>query len=88
MTLNFPNQSRSYDAMSQRVRFLGYDGMLAVPFFLEVAALWKQKPSGDSSEAGYLDAFDANRVSIHEVARKAYARGRKNVYVLTRSDFK
>lgn len=88
MTLSFPNRSRSYDAVGRRVRFLGHDGMFEVPFFVEVAALSKRAPAGTDSEGDYLDAFDANRSSIHDVAREAYSSSRKNMYVLTPADFK
>jgi hypothetical protein len=35
-----------------------------------------------------LAAFDAARDSILDVARKAYSRGRKNLFVLTPADFR
>jgi hypothetical protein len=88
MTLSFPNPSRSYDAVAQRVRFLGHDGMAAIPFFVEIAALSKRQPAAAGSEAAYLDAFDANRSSIQDIAREAYSSSRKTMYVLTPADFK
>lgn len=83
MALTFPNVSRSYDAVGKRVRFVGYDGMFQVAFFVETAALAK----ASLNETGYLQAFDAARTSIQDIARKAYSHGHKNMYVLTRADF-
>jgi hypothetical protein len=88
MTLIFPNRSRSYDEAGQHIRFLGYDGMFEVPFLIEIEALANPNPEAATAEAGYLAAFDAARDSIHEAARKAYSRGRKNVCVLTSADFR
>jgi hypothetical protein len=83
MALTFPNASRSYDAAGRRVRFVGYDGMFQVAFFVETAAIAK----ASLNESGYLEAFDAARTSIQEIARKAYSNSRKNMYVLTKTDF-
>jgi hypothetical protein len=88
VTLNFPNRSRSYDAAAKRIRFVGHDGMFEVPFFVEIAALSATSPATSSGEAEYLSAFDAERSSIQDVAREAYSHGRKNMYVLTRADFR
>ena len=87
MTLNFPNRSRSYDARKGIVRFWGYDSALEVPFFVEVAALFKLNPQIRDAEAGYLEAFDGAAPRIHEIARKVYSRGRKGSYLLAASDF-
>ena len=88
MTLNFPNLSRSFDSGLQRIRFSAYDGVFEVPFFVEVGALAAMTSPPASTEAGYLSAFDKARDAIHDVARRAYKRGRKTMYVLTSSDFK
>jgi hypothetical protein len=88
MSLSFPNPSRSYDSGAQRIRFLGHDGMFAVPFFVEIAALSKHRSTAGGSEATYLDAFDADRDTIQDIARKAYSGRRKSMYVLTPADFK
>jgi Protein of unknown function (DUF1488) len=86
MTLAFPNQSRSYDPERQAIHFLGHDGMAKVPFFIQVAALGRLR-AGAHTEAGYLDAFDAERIAIQDAARKAYSHKRKqNMYVLTAAD--
>ncbi len=88
MTLTFPNRSRSYDEAGQRVRFIGHDGMFEIPFGVELDALATAKSAAPTAEAGYLAAFDSARDKIHAVAQKAYSHGRKNVYLLTRSDFR
>ncbi len=86
MTLQFPNQSRSFDEARNAVRFVGHDGMFEVPFFVEVAAL--TKPSrGNWSETECLTAFDAAFGSILDVARRAYSHRRGTSYILTVADF-
>jgi hypothetical protein len=87
MTLNFPNESRSFDARRNLVRFWGYDSALEISFFVEAGALCKLNPKTRTGEAGYLDAFDAARDRIHETARKAYSRARKGTYLLAAADF-
>lgn len=86
MTLVFPNPSRSFDETRKAVRFIGYDGMMQVPFLVEAGAL---SISGKSavSEADCLTAFDAARSAIHKVAQKAYSRGCHTPYTLTATDF-
>ena len=86
MTLAFPNPSRSFDEARNAIRFTGYDGMFQVPFLIQAGAL---SISGKSarSEAECLTAFDAACDSIHNVARKAYSRGRRTLYTLTAADF-
>jgi hypothetical protein len=87
MTLEFPNRSRSFDEARDAVRFIGHDGMFEVPFFVETAALPRPVTTA-RSEADFLSAFDAARTSIHDVARKAYSRGRRPSYTLTAADFR
>ena len=89
MTLNFPNESRSYDAKANLVRFWGYDRVMEVVFLVEAGALRKLDPETPNEEAGYLDAFDAARERIHETARRTYSRARKGTYthVLAAADF-
>ena len=89
MTLNFPNESRSYDARANLVRFWGYDRVMEVVFLVEAGALRKLGPKTPSGEAGYLEAFDAARDRIHDAARRAYSRARKGTYtlVLAAADF-
>jgi hypothetical protein len=87
MALTFPNTSRSYDETARRVRFLGHDGMFEVKFFVEIGALPKIV-SRAPSEADCLAAFDAARTAVHDIARKAYGRDRRDSYVLTEAHFK
>jgi hypothetical protein len=86
MALTFPNLSRSYDAVGKRIRFLGYDGMSQICFFIPVEAISRNVPDAVDAEANYLAAFDAERNSIYGIAQKAYSRGRKNMHVLTSAD--
>ena len=83
MTLNFPNESRSFDAAKNRVRFWGYDSAIEIAFFMEAEALHKFCPEMSDAEAGILKAFDDARVRIHEVADRVYVHGRKNSYAYT-----
>jgi hypothetical protein len=62
--LNFPNPSRSYDETGHGVRFWGYDQTFEVSFFVEDGALSKVHPDTTVNEAGFLNTFDVNRVSI------------------------
>lgn len=87
MTLNFPNESRSYDATRNRIRFWGHDSALEISFFVEVQALYKLNPQTRDVEAGYLEAFDAVRDRIHATARKVYSRARQGAYLLAAADF-
>jgi len=92
MTLNFPNESRSYDAVKNRVRFWGYDGAIEISFFVEADALRKLGSlSAELSgvEAGSLKVFDAARERIFQVADKVYKRGRNGSYAysLAAADF-
>jgi hypothetical protein len=91
MTLDFPNRSRSFDEARNAVRFIGYDGMFEVPFFVEAAALIRSvgiKDGRSGAEAECLAAFDAARGSIHDVARETYSRGRQTSYTLSAADFR
>ena len=49
----------------------------------------RRRQSGTATaEATYLAAFDTASSSIHDIARNAYARTRKSMYVLTAADFR
>lgn len=87
MKLNFPNESRCYDERRHLVRFWGYDSALEISFFVDVGALYKLNPQIKNAEAGYLEAFDAAREQIHDAARKAYSRSRRDVCLLEAADF-
>ena len=86
MTLSFPNPSRSFDEMSKSVRFVGYDDLFEVSFFLEASALSKPV-NGEFSQSACLVEFDAKRDIIHDAARRVYSRKRGTPYTLKKSDF-
>lgn len=87
MALDFPNETRSYDAKGNRIRFWGYDKAMEVSFFVEADALCELDPDTRTDEAGYLETFDATRDRIYETARKAYSRTRQAAYLLAAADF-
>lgn len=84
--LKFPNPSRTFDVNRNAVRFVGYEAMVQVLFFVEAEAL---SISGRRavSEVECLNAFDASRGLIHEIARKAYSRSKSKPCILTVADF-
>jgi hypothetical protein len=85
--VSFPNASRSYDAVRDRIRFWGYDSAIEVAFFLEVSAIFRLSPKTKNVEAGILAAFDEAIERIHQVAAKAYTSQRRSFYVLSATDF-
>jgi hypothetical protein len=87
MTLNFPNQSRSYDATLRAVRFWGHDGAMEASFYVNEDALKRIQPGLRSDEAGILAAFDLHRDLIHMAAAKVCRRGSKGSYELIPADF-
>jgi hypothetical protein len=87
MTLNFPNESRSYDLTRQAVRFWGYDSAMEASFFITEDALRRVEPDMGFDQNGALSAFDRNRRLICATAAKVYARGRKGSYQLVSGDF-
>jgi hypothetical protein len=82
MTINFPNQSRSYDATRRVVRFWGYDRSMESAFFLTADALQMLQPDLQFEEDEVLRAFDGNRDRIYAIAAKVYARGRRGAYCI------
>ena len=84
--LNFPNESRSYDATRRCVRFWGYDGALEVSFFIEENALYGIAPGTRHNQAALLQSFDSNRARILIAARKVYVGRPQGSYALTSSD--
>jgi len=88
MTLEFPNQSRFYDATRRAVRFWGHDSAMEWTFFVDADALKRIQPDMRFDEASLLAAFDRNRDAIHAAAARAYARGRKGSYDLLKEDFR
>ena len=88
MSLSFPNPSRSYDSDRRRIRFWGHDSAMEVPFFLEENAIFILEPRTKNTEAGILEAFDAARERICEVAARTYAPGQhRSFYTLSASQF-
>ena len=87
MALNFPNQSRSYDATRRAVRFWGHDSAMEASFFMNEDALKRIHPDMRLDEAGFLTAFDLNRDLIYSAAVTAYERGRRGSYDLMPADF-
>lgn len=88
-TLSFPNESRSYDAATGRIRFWAYDGAIEISFFVERDAIQKLNRKMPQSEAEFLQAFDAGREHLHEVADRVYTLGPKGSYtcVVSAADF-
>lgn len=84
--LNFPNQSRSYDAKQHCVRFWAYDESLEIPFFVNEDALRQMDPDVVRDEPGLLRAFDLHRDRILKAADRVYVRRRRGSYTLTASD--
>lgn len=90
-TVDFPNQSRSFDEARDAVRFTGYDGMFEVRFFVEAEALALPHPEPDdpdARESACLSAFDTLRTSIYDAARKVHARNRQDIHTLTADNFR
>ena len=87
MSLDFPNQSRSYDATLRAVRFWGHDGAMEASFFVNEDALTLIQPGMRFDEAGALSAFDSHRALIQAAATKVYRRARKRSYELFPADF-
>lgn len=87
MAINFPNHSRSYDALRKVVLFWGYDGVMEKAFSVPVDALLKIRMLLQYDEASLLGIFDANREQIYDAASKVYARKGKGPYQLTAANF-
>jgi hypothetical protein len=87
MSLTFPNDSRSYDATRQAVRFWGYDSAMETSFFVTCDALKRLQPDLVQDKGAALLAFDHHRNAIYAAAAKVYARGRKGSYELTAAEF-
>ena len=81
MSLNFPNESRWYDATRRAVRFWGYDSAMEASFFVDEDALKQIQPNARFDEAGFLSAFDSNRTLIYQTATKVYGRGHKGLTI-------
>lgn len=86
MPLCFPNESRSYDARRDCIRFWAYDGALEIPFFVEASALGRMDPTAERDGPGLLVTFDHHRLRIMQAADRMYSRNRKGSYTLAASD--
>ncbi len=86
MAINFPNQSRSYDATRRAVRFWGYDRSMENSFYVTAGALQQIQPDLQLDAASLLRAFDINRDRIYAIAAKVYARGHRGSYDLNVAD--
>jgi len=87
MPLTFPNISRSYDAARQIVCFWGYDSAFEISFFVARETLQQIARQTCTNESDVLQAFDANRPRIHEVAEKTYSRRPGNYQPLPATAF-
>ncbi len=86
MTLNFTNESRSYDATRRAVRFWGYDGAREVSFFATDEALHRLQPDAAHDEPGLLSTFSIHRDRVYAAAARVYARGPKGSYEIRSAD--
>jgi len=85
MALNFPNESRSYDATRHRIRFWAHDASLEICFFVEEDAL-RLTGGEPPTEDVILEAFDRRRGQILKAAARVYTRNSKDSYTLTTAD--
>src|SRR5256885_17136737 len=75
MALNFPNQSRSYDATRRAVRFWGHDSAMEASFFVNEDALKRIQPDMRFDEAGFFGGFDFNRALVYAPPAKVFVPG-------------
>lgn len=87
MTIVFPNPARSYDEGNRRIRFLGYDGVFEVTFFIGADVLLRPQGGRTGTEREYLDLFDKARAKILDAARKLYQSQRTGVIHIESQDF-
>ena len=87
-TLSFPNESRSFDEASDRIRFWAYDGAIEVSFFVEGDAIRYLSRAMPSTEDELLAVFDSSRQLLHHTAQRVYRLSPKGSYtcVLTAKD--
>jgi hypothetical protein len=86
VTLNFTNQSRSYDATRHAVRFWGYDGAREVSFFVTDDALRRLEPGASADETSLLAVFEAHHDRVLRAAARVYAQGPKGSYEIGAND--
>ena len=87
MGISFPNEARSFDDRNRCVRFIGYDGMFEIKFYLAAEVLACEKSPRTASEADYLTSFDALRPRILKAATSAYSKARSSVITLDLTHF-
>ena len=86
MPINFPNDSRSYDATRRAVHFWGYDRSMESSFFMTADALKQIQPNLQLDADELLRVFDSNRDRIYATAARVYARGRRGSYDIYAAD--
>ena len=86
MPINFPNDSRSYDATRRAVRFWGYDRSMESSFYVTADALKQIQPNLQLDADELLRVFDNNRDRIYATAARVYARGRRGSYDIYAAD--
>jgi hypothetical protein len=87
MTIEFPNQSRSYDPTRRAVHFWGYDSAMERSFFVTQDALKRIQPNMQFEETAILSTFDSNRTLIYAAAAKVYSCGPRGSYDIIATDF-
>lgn len=78
--LSFPNNSRSFDNGSERIRFWAYDGAIEVSIFVESDLIRRLSKTIVSTEDEFLSVFDNSRQVIHDAAERIYRLGPKGIY--------
>ena len=56
---------------------------MEISFFVEASLLMTLEKGLDGSESGCLDAFDAGRTQIQEIADKVYLSDREGLYAFS-----
>ncbi|SHF92248.1 Protein of unknown function [Kaistia soli DSM 19436] len=87
MSLNFPNQSRSYNASHDCVCFWGHESQFEVAFQIGSDALKRLNSTVPDDEEALLRVFDGNRVQIQKVAARAHAQKPDGFHRLSATDF-
>ncbi|WP_423200771.1 DUF1488 domain-containing protein (plasmid) [Cupriavidus sp. H19C3] len=83
MALNFPNPSRSYDAVRHCVCFWGYDNAREVAFQVTDNILLRMSQKVVSEESAFLATFDHHREQILLLAKKIYTPGERTTYTIS-----
>ncbi len=85
MTIDFLNNSRSYDPHRRCISFWGHDAAFEITFRLDQAVLgpFVQGGLGQLDEVSALKAFDENITRIRAFASKLYTSGKKNYFEIS-----